>query len=378
MKKFIFVIICFLLISTALFSDAKDDFLKDVFGSFNDIVDAFSEDYSKITGLYGSGGELKGAASIGSFPSFRFGATLGTIFFTNPIRFLKLIDFYDSDWAQIKGKIDATGMGEVVDWFDNNFLPIPVSNYHFHIGLPKGMNVGASFNVGPLGAIINAAAPQLTTSFNPDILHWGFGLNFSYTIFREYKYFPTISVGTGFNYSDSKMGFLNIPMGSLNLDESNDAIPATVGFSSHSNNFSFYFDFSISKRFMFFQPYISLRFVQSVNHNVTKFIVNMDLDDATPEAKDTYAKTVEISNIVKINNLNNPTKIVIPVTDFIISTGFEFIMGIFRMGIEGSFSMASQTGMVTLGMRFHVEDWQIDKMKDKSGKSDTNIDSDQL
>lgn len=376
MKKNIFTFICIFLISLNLFSDAKDDFLKDVFGSFNDIVDTFAEDYSKITGLYAAGGELKGAASIGGFPSFRFGATLGTIFFTNPIKFLKMINFYQSDWQQIKGKIDSLGMGEAVDWFDNNFLPIPVSNYHFHIGLPKGMNVGGNFNIGPIGAIIKAASPELASSFNPDILHWGFGLNFTYTILREYKYFPTISIGTGFNYSDSKMGFLNIPMGNLNLDESNDSIPAHVGFTTHSNSASFYFDFSISKRFMFFQPYLSLRFVQTVSHNITKFIIDMDLKDATQQAKDTYSKHVEVSNVSKVSSNNVQTGAIIPVTDFIISTGFEFIINIFRLGMEGSFSMASQTGMVTLGMRFHVEDWKIKKMKSKSGKDSNNSESD--
>ena len=113
-----------------------------------------------------------------------------------------------------------------------------------------------------------------------------------------------------------------------------------------------------------------MKFVQTINHNVTKVHIGLDLDDATDEARETYEKKIEVSNVKKIDDYNNEIGIVIPVTDFIISLGFEFVIKIFRLGLEGSFSVASQTGMITLGMRFQLENWQLKNIKNKGLQND--------
>ena len=371
MKKI--VIICFIIIiySTSMFADsAKDIFLNDVFQTFTDIVDTFAQDYSVITGLYTTAGEVKGSASIGEFPSFRAGASIGTIFFRNPMRFIKKIDFYGTNWTGIQDKLESEGLLSAIDWFDQNFLPIPVTNFHFHVGLPYGLTVGSRFHIAPIGGFANAIAPASVKQYAPEILLWGLGVNFTYTILKEHKNLPTIAVGFGVQYSDTKIGIYGIPIGTVNLDESNDAIKSTVGFGAHNNNVSIYFDFSVSKRFLFFQPFFSMKFVQTINHNVTKVHIGLDLDDATDEARETYEKEIEVSNVKKIDDYNNEIGIVIPVTDFIISLGFEFVIKIFRLGLEGSFSVASQTGMITLGMRFQLENWQLKNIKNKGLQND--------
>jgi len=364
MKKFLITFFLILLIVNLFGNAAQDHFFNNVFYNFNDMVDMLALDYSKIAGLYTAGGDITGSASAGHFPAFRAGAAVGVIFLKNPLRFIKPIDFFGLKWSDVTNELENVGLYSVVNFFDQNFLPLPVSYYSFDIGLPLGFTVGAKFNVGPLGAVIKGASSAASEYLN-NILHWSVGGNVKYTIMRDHKYFPCLSVGMGTQYSYTLFDIKNIPIGNVYLDSNNTSIPSTIGFYSQNNNTSIYFDFAISKRLLFFQPFAGFKFVQTISHNLTKFTVNFDLSDATVEALNTYKDEVVISNKTGYDSLLNEIGKIIPVTDFIISLGFEFIIKIFRFGFQADFAAASQTGMLTLGMRFHVEDWQFAKLKKK-------------
>ncbi len=362
MKKFLLSLLLIFLPVTIFANIAQDHFFNNVFYNFNDMVDMLALDYTKIAGLYTAGGDITGSASVGHFPAFRAGATAGVIFFKNPLRFIKPIDFFGLKWADVTNKLDDVGLLPVVDFFDQNFLPIPVSYYSFDMGLPRGFNVGVKFNIGPLGSVIKGASPAAAEYVN-EILHWSAGVNFKYTIMRDHKYFPSISTGVGVQYSYTVFDLKDIPVGNVYLDSTNDVIPSKMGFYSQNNNTSIYFDFTISKRIKFFQPYAGFKFVETISHNLTRFTVNLDLSNATAEALNTYKEEIIISNRTSYDAFNNEIGRVIPVTDFIISLGFELIIKIFRFGLQADFAAASQTGMLTLGMRFQVEDWQFAKLK---------------
>ncbi|OHD16858.1 MAG: hypothetical protein A2086_12375 [Spirochaetes bacterium GWD1_27_9] len=363
MKK-IYIIICLFLINIFIFSDTtqatKDEFFNDYFGTFNNAITTLTKDYSTISGLYNSTGFVKGSASIGSFPSFRVSANLGVIFFQNPLNFLKKVSFAKVDWSGIKKDLPA-GLKEPLLWMDNNFIPVPVTNYTIGIGLPYGMEVGTKFNIAPIGSFIKqvtASSPDVTKNIG-DILFWGVGVSFDYTILKEYKYFPSISVGTGFDYSDVSISFQKIPVGNVNLDPSNDSIPANIGFNTHNYNMGFFFEFTISKKFIFFEPFVNLKFIQTFNYSLTKINLELDFTNATQSAKDAYQ-----GGNFEINNLDsNKNGVITPVTDFVVATGFEFVMSIYRMGIEGGFGLVSQKGYVTLDIKFQVEKSDFDKLK---------------
>lgn len=368
-KKVVFLLLILKVISSSfILPTSKEQFMSDVFSTFSEIVDIMAADYSKIAGLYTAGGEVTGSASVGEFPSFRIGATIGTIFFTNPFRFIKNIDFFTVNWQDIRKKAKETGSIIALDFFDKNFFPIPVTYYNFDIGLPKGFTIGAKFNIGPLSNLINSTN-NITKEYISSLFHWSLGINFKYTIMRDHKYFPCIATGAGIQYSHTKLDITNIPIGNLYLDESNDQIPSKLGFYSQNDNTSFYFDFSISKKISFFQPFASFRFVQTISHNLSKITVLIDLDNATEDAKDTYAEKVIISNKTDTDRYGNEIGKIIPVTDFILTAGFEFIIFIYRLGCEASFALASQSALITVGMRFQVEDYQF---KIKKRKNVTN------
>ncbi|MBN2544223.1 MAG: hypothetical protein JXB50_00400 [Spirochaetes bacterium] len=365
MKKFFFTFLLIFLTALIFSNAAQDHFINNVFYNFNGMVDMLALDYSKIAGLYTAGGDITGSASVGHFPAFRAGATAGVMFFKNPLRFIKPIDFFGLKWADVTDKLQDAGLLDGVNFFDQNFLPIPISYYSFDIGLPRGFTIGGRFNIGPLGSVVKKASTSAEQYIN-DILHWSIGANFKYTIMRDYKYFPAMSVGMGTQFSYTLFDLKDIPIGNVNLDEFNPSIPATMGFYSQNSNTSIFFDFAISKRILFFQPFAGFKFVQTISYNLTKFTVNLDLSDATAEAKTTYKEEIIISNKSGYDASLNEIGRTIPVTDFIISLGFEFIIKIFRFGVEASFAAASQTGMLTLGMRFQVEDWQFAKLKKKT------------
>lgn len=330
--------------------------------SFNDSINTYINEYSLITGFYTTGGDVKGAASIGNFPSFRVGATAGIIFMNNPVNFIKKIHFSKTDWNSLQNESSLSEAAKYLNWFDQYFLPLPVNVYNFEIGLFNGFSIGGRFHVLPAGAFARTNEDAKKNIY--EILTWGLGANFSYTILKEYNYFPSISVGAGVNYSDVFIWLDNMSVGNVYLDSTNPDIPATIGFKTHHYTTSFFFDFSISKSIKFFQPFASMKFVQTVNHNITKINVNLDMSKATSSAQTLYGDgKFTASNVVSTDDYGNETGSIVPVSDFVLSAGFEFIITIFRFGFESSVGLVSQKGMLTLSMRFQVEKADFEKLK---------------
>ena len=131
-------------------------------------------------------------------------------------------------------------------------------------------------------------------------------------------------------------------------------------------NLDFHCTISMSKKIKIFQPFINLKFIQNIQYNLTKFELLVDTTDLDASAKSFFEDGVfQISNSEKQNKKGEDVGVIIPVTDFVLSGGFELVFKIFRMGIEGSFGTFSKTGMLTLGLRFHVEKSHIDVLKEK-------------
>jgi len=341
-------------VSFNLFSEeTTNQVVKEFLKPLNSTISIFVNDYSKIVGLYSANQDVKGSASIGSFPSFRVGTNFGTIFLANPLRFLRSIDFGGMNYEKLTKLETLSSAKDAIDFFDKNFLPVPVTSYTFEIGLPKGFSVGSSFQIIPIGDFIRGVSPD-TQNYLNGLTFWGLGANFNYTIMKEYRWLPSISVGSGFNYNSTNFD-IKMPMGNLKIDASND-LKSELNFSSKSDISTFYFDFTVSKTFIFFQPFVNVKFTQSINHNITKFNLLIDMSNATQEAKDNYGGgKIGVNNISKKDQYGNEVGSIIPVSDFILSTGFEFVMGIYRMGFAGSYGLVSQTGMISLNIRFQLE-----------------------
>lgn len=357
MKKiFSFSLIFLFLLGFTLYSE-ENELLKEFLAPFNSTITQFVNDYSTFLGLYSGNPDVKGSASIGSFPSFRFGTNFGAIFMTNPIRFLKTINLGTTSYEDLINGGALGGAKDVINFFDDNFIPIPVTTYTFEVGLPKGMSVGGNFQIIPIGDFAKGVVVPYVPSIGNllgNITYWGVGLNFNYTIMKEYKYYPSISVGGGFNYNSATFE-IKAPIGNIKIDNSND-LKSDIVFKTKGDISTFYFDFTISKNFIFFQPFLNLKFTQTIHHNITSIGLELDMSNATQEAKDNFGNgKVSVNNVTKQDAFGNNIGVIIPVTDFIVSTGFEFVMGVYRMGLSGSYGLVSQKGMVNLSIRFQAE-----------------------
>ncbi len=348
---------------------AEEIFFNNTFNAFKESINQYAIDISNIAGLYNASGEVRGAASIGSFPSFRVNATFGVLFYRNPLFFLKRINFANFNWDNMLDK-----GGVLLSWLDDNFLPLPMAYYSFDIGLPKGFSVGMKFNYVPYGEVIKGAASgqnlsQEIKSLLPFVNVWQLGFNFNYCIIKDYKFFPSVAIGGGISYTDSRWGIDSFSIGSISYDTSNDNISTSIGFNSITNTTSFFIDFTVSKKFVFFEPFVSIKFIQSVNHNLTKYIVKMDLSNATDEFKSVFKEEIVISNRKDIDPYGNEIGDVIPSTEFIIATGFEFvIVDMVRLGLEATYGFVSKCGIVSLGMKFQMERFKFQQFKKGANK----------
>lgn len=350
MVSFFIMLSCLLLYSQT--SSDKEEFMSEIFKSFHDSIDVLVNDYSAICGFYTTSGQLEGAASIGSFPSFRIGMTTGVIFMTNPIRFLKEINFSNNSWNTIRKEKEFKDFKPYFSWFDSYFLPLPLTRINFDVGLPKGFSVGGHFHVMPVGSVLfSLSEPEINSA---TILAGG-GLNFTYTFLKEYRNLPSVSTGFETAFSYVGIDVRNIPVGTIYLDSSNPDVPAKLGFLTKNYTVSFAVDFSISKRIRFFQPFVNLKFVQSVYYNETSFLVSLDTSEATSSAQELYDTDFSISNTRNVDYFNNRYGDVRAVTDFVFSAGFEFVIKTFRIGLECSFSTATQKVMTTAGIRVQLE-----------------------
>jgi len=370
MKK-VLIIIFLTFFSFFLFSQsAKDVFLDPMKLSLSEIIDNYASDYSRIAGIYTSGGGVKGAASVGNFPSFRIGSHFGVILYTNPLNFIKKIKFANVTWDGLVGNLPSQAK-DTINWFDSYFIPIPVYNYDIEMGVVHGLSFGGRFHIAPVGTLAKAVMPSIPTaseytSYIKDILFWGLGLNLNYTFLKEYKYFPSISTGFGADFSQSTFGIDKIPLPPVSIDSQNPSIPGTIGFLSNNFNTSFYIDFTISKKFLFFQPFVNLKLIQTVNYNISKFNVSLDISKVTGSAVTLLGDgSFEVSNRTDKDLLGNLMGKITPVTDFVVSTGFELVMGIFRMGVSGTYGIVSERWLLSLDMRFQIEKWQFEKFSKK-------------
>lgn len=343
---------------------AEEIFYNNTFNAFKDSINHYAIDISTISGLYNASGEVRGSASIGSFPSFRVNGSFGVLFYRNPISFLKKINFANFNWDNM---INSGGV--IISWLDDYFFPLPMAYYSFDIGLPKGFSVGMKFNYVPYGDFIKGVVQNnnlgnTEKSLLPFINVWQLGAHFNYCIVKDYKFFPSVSIGGGVYYTDSRWGIDSFSIGSISYDESNDNIKTSIGFNSITNTTSFFVDFTVSKKFVFFEPFVSLKFIQSLNHNLTKFIIKMDLKNATPEFKSIFKEEIVISNKKEIDSFGNEIGDIIPSTEFIIATGFEFvIVDIVRFGLEATYGFVSKCGVLSMGMKIQIEKFKFEQFK---------------
>lgn len=353
-------LLLFIFIMATAGQSGKDIFKSYIAQSVNSSMDILVKDYSQIGGLYTSGGIVKGSASTGPFPSFRAGTTVGVILFDNPFRFLQVLKISSTDWEAMKK--NTTFKPNVFGPLDNRFLPLPVHNFHFEVALPHNLSVGGRFHIIPVGELIKAGGSTSTQT----VTLWGFGVNLSYLIMSDHKFRPALAVSTGFQYSDSHIHLKEVNIGTVYLDSNNSTIPAYIAYDTHFFSPTFYFDFTLSKRIKFFEPYLNLKFSQTISYNITRFSLRLSTDQMDALARSLYGDGLfQLDNLNQTDLFGNPYGIVTPVPDFIISTGFEFIIKIFRLGMEGSFGAVSQKGMVTLSMRFQVEKEHFEKIKQK-------------
>lgn len=357
MQQRLVAVFCVML-SFSAFSqtDQHEVFYNDMFSSFSEALIMFAEDYSVISSLYNAGGSLQGSASIGSFPSFRVGTTFNVIFFTNPVNFLKEVQIGEYGYD----KIVANGTA-VIDWFDDNFLPLPYTSYYIEAGLPLGLTASIKFNASDLGGVVNGIVDSIPSAnsiktFVPDLFLWGIGGDIGYTILKDFSFFPTLAVSTGGFYSSVSFALKDVNIGNVEFGGiSGDSINTTMSFTSKSDISSLFFDFAISKRLLFFEPFANMKFVQTFYHNYSEITFNLDLSDASDAFKEVFNEEITISNEFQKDNNGNPMGIIYPVTDFLLSAGFELILYYVRFGFEATYSPISQNAMLSLGLHIHFD-----------------------
>ncbi|HBD94347.1 MAG: hypothetical protein A2015_00305 [Spirochaetes bacterium GWF1_31_7] len=360
-KVMCFVVLFFYLLSSQLFADDNDVFMGSFFQSVYTTVNLMNESYSKMAGIKSSGGVLKGSASTGNFPSFSIGTSISLLFFTNPFDFLKKLDI---SGYKIFNVMSQDGETNPINWLDAYFLPVPVPAYHFEVGLPKGFLIAGNFTFFsfsrdeiykriPLASLGVPSIPLQT------FLSWGIGFRTGYTIMNSKAFLPCIAATVGFDFSEQKIIFDEYDIGKLSIGTS--SINGNVSFNYLTQVPSLTTSLTISKLFIFFEPYFDMRFSQSFYYNATEFTLFLATEDMSVSDKNFFG-----DGIIRVGNISKDGRgVIIPVTEFTISTGFQFNLKGFRVGLGGSYAFVSRLLMASIDMRVQLGSEVFTKKKQK-------------
>ncbi len=350
MKKIFLLTLIFVSASFFRLYPVNTELSRAILSTLDSSLNRFVDDYGSVQGLTLTSSFYDGRASTGAFPSFKLDFSLGSVFQTTPFAFLSDVSVFGWTFDNMKTELGATYDNNLA-FFDNYFFPLPAFGSRIEVGLPMNFSAGLCFNVLPLTPIFNYASQTVPAlAMFGELMYWSVGSNLRYTILRDANFTPDVSVNFGVIYSDFTFALTDISVGSFDLDTDNKSVPAAFGFNTRFCSTVFYLEAAISKKFMFFRPFLNMKLVQTLVYNESEFYVQLDMTGATGSAKDVYG-----NGRMSSSNYADGTGVIGAYTDFVITTGFDFVMGIFTLGLQGGFSTVTRKGSATLAFGFNPD-----------------------
>ncbi len=354
LKKLRFLFLSVIFFSVVSLSHGVDTELsRAIMSSLTQSIGTFVNDYGRVQGVYGTTAYFDGRSSVGEFPSFRLDFSIGAILNYNAFGFLSKVNAFGWTYDDMKESLGGVYTGGL-KFFDDNFFPLPMTGIKLEIGLPYNLSAGVLFSILPVSPILDLVRSNIggtsgVLSYFNTMMFWNVGGNVRYTLLRDSKFTPDISVNIGFIYSDSTFQLQGISAGSIQLDDDSN-VDASFGFNSRFQSSIIFLEGAISKKFGAFRPFLNFKLVQTIVYSNSEFFIQLDLSDASQSAKDTYG-----NGRLSANNLKDGVGQILPFTDFVITTGFDLVLGIFNMGIQGGYGAVSKRGTVTLSFGFNPD-----------------------
>jgi hypothetical protein len=202
---------------------------------FKTAVSDFADAMAGTLALTSSTGSIWSDSTVGSFPNFGVGLSVGTA-------------FTGSDAAD---KI-FTALGQATpDAFKARGIPIPAMAATFKIGLPF-----IPADIGIKGMIIpQGVADSLKSLYNVSAQYASIGAEFRYNVVKERFWVPAVTLGAGLNYQSGTLvyqasGTYSLTYGSYTVSYTNPAVK--LGWTS----LTFDTNVQVSKNILIFTPYL--------------------------------------------------------------------------------------------------------------------------
>jgi hypothetical protein len=202
---------------------------------FKTAVSDFADAMAGTLALTSSTGSIWSDSTVGSFPNFGVGLSVGTA-------------FTGSDAAD---KI-FTALGQATpDAFKARGIPIPAMAATFKIGLPF-----IPADIGIKGMIIpQGVADSLKSLYNVSAQYASIGAAFRYNVVKERFWVPAVTLGAGANYQSGTLvyqasGTNSLTYGAYTVSYTNPAVK--LGWTS----LTFDTNVQVSKNILIFTPYL--------------------------------------------------------------------------------------------------------------------------
>lgn len=351
MKKSVSICLFIIIIVANVFGDVKFKFIRD---DIKTLIGKLNKKASPYPGFYSYSGDIVGDSYLGKGPSFNIGLNTGVLFVPDPFGFLpndlklKMLN-KDELLEEIEdlAKRDRTQVIPTLYQAVNtlNAVPFPLWALTFNMGIYKGFQAGLKMSFFPVLDIKRNNLSVYFAAFN-------IGANLRYGLIRDHKWLPGMSVGFLFNYSLVRfnLGYtfknfeLNIAGGSTINIKLNPQITHNL------DVISFGGEYWISKKFIFFRPFMGFRIMKNYMFTLSK---------SGGEAKLTDGNNVDQGT----ESLDYSLETINDATEFVWCNGFEIVLGPINLGIGLDYNIGLNTIIVNSGFKVQIDFYKPKKAK---------------
>jgi hypothetical protein len=279
-------------------------------------------------------------AEIGEFPAFFFSFSAGASLSGGIGDLISNI----SDRTELldpASLLDSAGISEGNKTYDTitSFFPYPFYRASLGFGITGGYEVMLQFSILPQ-ALSNSLAGLAGIS---DVVlnSMNAGGHIRKVLMTEGKLSPAASVGLGYIYSGLNIGYPLSSVGSISISDGDLTISGDMSVKARVNSVGI--DFTLSKKLLFFRPYLSVSpYLQNIF-----FRGAIDDFDAVLESGGTEIASYSGSGGGDpVGQFKNWDLLLL------VSSGFEFVIGKFVLFTHGYWNPSEMLVGAEIGMRF--------------------------
>ncbi len=332
MKKLLVLVLLLFILGGAVFSQnispkALDNIVGALETDFGLLLKGLGNDVDPILLQNAISGQNIGQAELGDtsfyigLPSINLTVSPGFLKFRKNQDYFELLDLNKLlNDKLLSGLSDSIGQ-DYTDILLDKAFPFPALKGNFGFKLPANLELLVNGAWIPSFLTKNFLDKNLAKGLSLDYINIGGVLR--YVLLKDVGSSPAVSIGAGSYYNKVYV--------SMSLKDSLREIADTEEFDKakmelSSDVLAFGIDLAVSKVFLFFNPYLKLGAWYSINSFKGEVVL---LEDGN-----------RIENGTNINDFN-----------LLVSTGFDILLGAFRINIGGDYNLGNGVWGVNLGSR---------------------------